>query len=132
MASPYRTQTDLINETLKNLGVLSAGNAADPEDFAYVKEKVDPVIRQLAGLDICYIGDPDNIPGELFDALANVMAGACCTKFGSTPDDRRALVANGLGGGDSGVPVGAGSGAQILRQLNRGRPTYETLKTLSF
>jgi hypothetical protein len=132
MPGAYRTQTDLILETLKNLGVLTAGNAADPEDNAYVLEKVDPTIRLLAGLDICYIGDPNQIPGELFSPLADVMAGECSSKFGSTPDDRRALIAKGLGGADSGVPLGAGSGAQALRQINRGRPTYETQRTQSF
>jgi hypothetical protein len=29
--SPYRTQADLINEVLANLGVLSAGQPTDPE-----------------------------------------------------------------------------------------------------
>lgn len=127
MAGAYRTQNDLINEALKNLGVLSAGNAADPQDFGYVQEKVDPVIRMLAGLDICYIGDPDNIPGELFSALADVLADQCSSKFGSTPDDRDALNRKGLG-----TPPGTGAGAMILRQINRGRPTYETARTVSF
>jgi hypothetical protein len=127
MPSPYRTQNDLVTETLKNLGVLAAGNAADPEDFNYVNEKVDPVIRMIAGLDICYIGNPDQIPGELFAALADVMAGECCSKFGSTPEDRAALTAKGLG-----VPPGTGAGAVILRQQSRGRPTYETARFLNF
>jgi len=131
MVSAYRTQNDLITQTLKNLGVMSAGNAADPEDFAYVKENVDPTIRMLASLDICYIGDVETIPGELFSALANVLAGECADKFGSTTEDRISLKNNGLGGAGN-VPVGAGSGAQILRQINRGRPTYETLRTMSF
>lgn len=127
MAGAYRTQNDLINETLKNLGVLSAGNAADPQDFAYVQEKVDPVIRMLASLDVCYIGDPDNIPGELFSALADVLADQCSSKFGSTPDDRAALNQKGLG-----TPPGTGAGAMILRQINRGRPTYEVARMMQF
>lgn len=127
MPGAYRTQTDLVNETLKNLGVMAAGNSADPEDFNYVLEKVDPVIRMLAGIDVCYIGDTNNIPGELFSALADVMADQCSSKFGSTPEDRAALNAKGLG-----TPPGTGSGAMILRQINRGRPTYETLRTVSF
>ena len=127
MAGAYKTQTDLVNETLKNLDVLAAGQAGDPLDVAYVTEKIDPVIRMLAALDICYIGDPDNIPGELFSALADVMADQCSSKFGSTPEDRAALSAKGLG-----TPPGTGAGAMILRQINRGRPTYETLRTYSF
>ena len=132
MPGAYKSQNDLISETLKNLGVLAAGNAADPEDFTYVQEKVDPTIRALASLDICYIGDPDQIPGELFNALADVLAGECASKFGSTPEDRIALTAKGLGGPPSQVEYGAGSGAKALRQINRGRPTYETAKVLTF
>src|ERR1051326_1602491 len=127
MPGAYKTQTDLVLQTLKNLGVLASGNAADPEDDAFVRENIDPTIRTLASLDICYIGDPDNIPGELFLPLADVMADQCSSKFGSTPDDRAALSAKGLG-----IPPGTGAGAMILRQINRGRPTYETLRTVSF
>lgn len=127
MAGAYRTQNDLVNMALKNLGVLAAGNAADPEDFNYVNENVDPLIRTLASLDICYIGDPDNIPGELFLPLADVLADVCSSKFGSTPEDRAALNAKGLG-----TPPGSGAGAMQLRQVNRGRPTYETARFLSF
>lgn len=127
MAGAYRTQTDLINQALKNLGVLAAGNAADPEDFSTVQENVDPLIRTLASLDICYIGDPNNIPGELFLPLADVLADQCSSKFGSTPEDRAALNLKGLG-----TPPGTGAGAMTLRQINRGRPTYEVLRTQSF
>ena len=45
---PYRTQDDLIREALKNLGVLAAGQSPDPEDYTYVQEKVDSVLRTLA------------------------------------------------------------------------------------
>jgi hypothetical protein len=31
-----------------------------------------------------------------------------------------------------GTPPGTGAGAMMLRQMNRGRPTYETLRTTSF
>jgi hypothetical protein len=127
MAGAYRTQTDLILQALKNLGVLSAGNAADPEDEEFVRENVDPMIRTLASLDICYIGDPDNISGELFLPLAAVLADMCASKFGSTAEDQAALNAKGLG-----TPPGTGAGALMLRQINRGRPTYETLRTQSF
>lgn len=127
MTGAYRTQNDLVTQALKNLGVLSAGNAADPEDFNYVQENVDPMIRTLASLDICYIGDPDTIPGELFLPLADVLADLCSSKFGSTPDDRGSLNQKGMG-----MPPGTGAGAMILRQINRGRPTYEPLRTQSF
>ena len=80
--SPYRSSADLVLEALKNLGVLSAGQAVDVEDFAYVNEKLDPIFRQLAGLEICYVPDPDNIPGAWFASLADIVAGECASKFG--------------------------------------------------
>lgn len=129
--SPFRTSNDLVMEVLSNLGVRAAGQAVDPEDFNYVDEKLDSIFRKLAALEICYVPDPDNIPGEWFSDLADIVAGECATKFGSNSDHYAMLIARGLGGvGD--VPVGAGAAAQSLKIMTRGRPTYEPLKTVSF
>lgn len=129
--SPYRTSQDLITEVLANLGVLAAGQAIDPEDFSYVNEKLDSIFRKLAALEICYVPDPNNIPGAWFSDLADIVAGSCCTKFGVTNDDYVKLVNNGLGGAGN-VPIGAGTAAQSLKIMLRGRPTYEVLRTESF
>lgn len=129
--SPYRTSRDLVNEALANLGVLAAGQPVDPEDYAYVNEKLDSILRKLAALEIVYVPDADNIPGAFFSDLADIVAGECATKFGSTPDDYVKLVNRGLGGA-GGVPVGAGTAAQSLKIMNRGRPTGEVLRTESF
>lgn len=131
MTGPTRTNSDLVTEVLANLGVLSAGQPIDPEDFSYVDEKLDSIFRMLAALEICYVPDPDNIPGEWFSPLADIVAGQCCTKFGVTNDDYVKLVNLGLGGA-GGVKIGAGTAAQALKIINRGRPTYEVLKTESF
>jgi hypothetical protein len=128
MPGAYRTFTDLVNEALANLGVLVAGQVADLEDFNYVNEKLDSIFRKLAALEICYIPDPNNIPGEWFSDLADIVAGECCTKFGVTNDDYTKLVNKGLGG-VQGVDVGFGAAAKSLRQINRGRPTREILQT---
>jgi hypothetical protein len=124
----FRTLDDLINETLANLGVLVAGQAADPEDYNFVAEKADAVFRKLNALEICWVPDPDNIPGEWFSDLADVLAGETCTKFGATNDDYVKLINKGLGG-VQGVDVGQGAAAKSLRQMNRGRPTREILQT---
>ena len=127
MAGAYRTQTDLVLETLANLGVLAAGQAPDVEDVQYVTEKLDAIFRMLAGLDICYIADPNNIPGALFSPLADIVAGDCATKFGSSPDDLAKLTQKGLG-----VPPGSGAAAMALKQITRGRPTFEPLRVCYF
>lgn len=126
MAGQYRTSTDLVNEALANLGVLEAGQAADPEDFTFVNEKLDAIFRKLNALNICWVPDPSNIPGAWFSDLADIVAGECATKFGATPDDYVKLINKGLGGAQ-GVDVGFGAAAKSLREINRGRPTYEVL-----
>lgn len=131
MAGQYRTSIDLINEALANLGVLSAGQPTDPEDFNYVKTKLDPTFRKLAALEIVYVPDPENIPGPFFSDLADILAGECATKFGSTLDDQVTLINRGLGGA-AGVEIGAGTAAKSLKQITRGRPTYETQRTEYF
>lgn len=116
----FRTQTDLINEALANLGVLAAGQAPDVEDVQYVAVKLDSIYRMLAGLDIAYIADPQNIPGAIFAPLADIVASECAMKFGSSPDDFAKLTQKGLG-----VPPGSGAGAMAIKAITRGRPTYE-------
>lgn len=126
---PYRTQQDLINEVLKKLGVAAAGQAIDPEDYSYVLENLDGIMRMIAALDIAYVPDTSNIPSVWFDPLAAIVAGECATKFGVTSDDFAKLKLAGLGlPPPGGQGVGSGAAANALRQINRGRPTYEPLK----
>lgn len=124
MAGQYRTSMDLVTEALANLGVLAAGQPTDPEDFDYVNEKLDAIMRKLAGLEVVYVPDVNNIPGAWFSDLAAIVAGECCTKFGSTPDDQMMLINQGLGGAGQ-VEVGYGAAARSLKQMQRGRPTGE-------
>jgi hypothetical protein len=127
MPGAYRTSTDLINEALANLGVLVAGQPANVEDFSFVQEKLDSVFRKLNALEVCWVPDPNNVPGEWFSDLADIVAGECCTKFGVTGDDYIKLIQKGLGG-VQGVDVGFGAAAKSLRQINRGRYTREILQ----
>jgi hypothetical protein len=131
MPGAYRTSTDLITEALANLGVLAAGQPTDVEDFNYVQEKLDSIFRKIAGLEIVYVADPNNIPGAWFSDLADIVAGECATKFGATPDDYVKLVNQGLGGA-AGVEVGAGAAAKSLKVITRGRPTYEVQRISTF
>lgn len=131
MPGHYRVLNDLIYETLANLGVLVAGQTPDIEDFNFVNEKSDSIFRKLAALEVCNVPDPQNIPGEWFSDLADIFAGEVCTKFGVTADDYMKLINKGLGG-VQGVDVGFGAAAKSLRQINRGRPTGETLVSLYY
>jgi hypothetical protein len=132
----FRTSNDLVTEALANLGVLTSGQPIDPEDFAYVNEKLGAIFRKLAALELVVLPDPDTvipqgvtpfIPGEFFSDLADIVAGECATKFGSTPDMINALVLRGLGG-VQGLDVGFGAAAKSIRAMRRGRPTGEILR----
>jgi hypothetical protein len=129
--SPYRSSADLITEALANMGVLAAGESIDPEDFAYVNEKLDPIFRKLAGLEVVYVSDPDNIPGAWFSDLADIVAGECASKFGIAGEVYMTLVNKGLGGAGQ-VEIGAGTAAKSLKIMLRGRPTYEPMRFNNF
>jgi hypothetical protein len=124
MAGQYRTSLDLVTEALANLGVLSAGQPTDPEDFNYVNEKLDAIMRELAGLEIVFVSDVNNIPGVWFSSLADIVAGECTSKFGLTGDDATMLKQLGLG-----VPPGSGAAAQKLKLMSRLKPTGEVLQS---
>ena len=123
VSQPFRTSSDLVLETLANLGVLAAGQTVAPEDFAYIETRLDSIFRKLGALEIVYVADPNNIPGEFFLDLASIVAGECAQKFGAGPE----FVQLGLG-----VPPGAGAAAQSLKIMTRGRPTGEALRVECF
>lgn len=129
--SPYRSSADLVLEALSNLGVLSAGNPVDVEDFNWVNEKLDPIFRMIAGLEIAYVPDPSNIPGAWFAPLADIVAGECASKFGLVGQEFVDKVNKGLGGAGN-VEIGAGTAAKSLKIMNRGRPTYEVQRIQNF
>ena len=138
MAGQYRTCNDLVLEALGNLGVLIAGQTPDIEDFNYVMIKLDAIFRKLNGLDICNVASnttatPNalDIPGMWFSDLADIVAGECCTKFNASAEEYVKLINKGLGG-VQGVDVGSGAAAKSLRQINRNRPTGETLQSYYF
>jgi hypothetical protein len=127
MSGAFRTQTDLVYAVLSNLGALAIGQAPNVEDVANVTNSIDPILRELAGLDICYIADSNAIPGALISPLADIVAGEIANAWGKTGDDFAQLVQRGLG-----APPGSGSGAMALKVITRGRPTYESLRAFYF
>lgn len=129
--SPYRTSSDLVTEALANLGVLAAGQPVDVEDFNWVNEKLDSIFRKLGGLEICYVPDPDNIPGAWFSDLADIVAGECASKFGLAGQEFMDKVNKGLGGAGN-VEIGAGTAAKSLKIMSRGRPTFEPQRIMNF
>jgi len=80
-----RTRRDLVTEALDNLGLIAAGQVALAEDFEAVDNKVDGLIAYLetsndvGGLTIDNI---DEIPDELFEPIAVLLADVSALKFG--------------------------------------------------
>jgi hypothetical protein len=119
----YRTSADLVTAALGELGVLAPGQSIDVEDSSLITNNLDSIFRQLAALEICYIPDPNNIPGEWFFALAKIVAGQCGQLFGVNVEDYQKLTTEGLGN-----PPGTGAAAKALKEMRRGKPTYEPLR----
>lgn len=133
IAGRFRSQADLITETLANLGVLAVGQPQDPDDTSYVAAKYDSILRELAALEVAYVADPNNVPGEWFAPLADILAGECATKFGLSADDVQKLKLAGLGlPPPDGQGPGSGAAARALKMITRGRPTYERLRVEYF
>lgn len=131
MASAYRSSSDLVLEVLKRTNVLALGQAVDPEDFSLVNDGLESVFRKLAGLEIVYVGDRDNIPAEWFTDLADIVAGESASNLGIGGRDLIDLINKGLGGPPE-TEIGAGGAAKSLKIICRGKPTYETFRMTTF
>lgn len=118
--SQYRTRSDLVTEALESLGVLAAGQTPELEDTARIDEKIDSILADLAGREIVYVADPDNIPQEWFNALADIVAYECRTKFGVTADFEATLERANT------------NAIEKLKVILRGRPTYEPQRSHYF
>lgn len=116
----YRTEADLLQEVLENLGVLASGQTAETEDLARVSEKLPSIIATLSATEVVYVPDLNAIPDEWFIPLSNCVAYYCKAKFGIT--------------GDAAQEVDNDYQIALLhfRVMNRGRPTYEALKSDPF
>lgn len=122
-SQPFRSSSDLVLKALSNLGVLSTGQSVSPEDFERISSQLDSIFRKLGALEIVYVANPDEIPGEFFMDLASIVAGECSADFGVGPE----FIAAGLGS-----PPGAGMAAVSLKIMTRGRPTGEPLRIECF
>ena len=130
--NPYRTSADLVLGVLAKLGILSPGQRVNPEDFELVNNNLDSLFRKLGALELVYVADPSNIPGEWFSDLVLIIAGETADDFVATGAELAAFIDRGLGGSVNGSPVLGGSAAKSLKIMLRLRPTGQPLPTLSF
>ena len=113
--STTKTRRDLVLRALDVLGVSAVGQAPAAEDFAAVDAQVDPVLGVLAGLEVVYVADPDEIPAEFLNPIADVLAYALCTDF-AVGDTEKAE-----------MRVKDAQAKADLRFMNRGRPTGQRM-----
>jgi len=116
----FRTEADLLQEVLENLGVLATGQTAETEDLARVSEKLPSIISLLGASEIVYIPDLANIPDQYFIPLANCVAFHCKSKFGLTGEAAQEV--------DQNYQLALAQ----FRVMNRGRPTGEILRSTPF
>lgn len=107
-----KTRTQLVHEALKNLQAVGAGQTPDDEDYDEVNDKVDSLIAQLAADEVCDVDNDEEIPAEWFDALAELLANACSTKFGQQYSHEKRM-----------------SFEKMLRRTNSASPSYEVVET---
>jgi hypothetical protein len=81
-----KTRTELVNQALYNLGVLTIGQSAGAEEFNLVDGLVDPMIEDLIARDIVFIEDVDAIEEKYFLHLAHLLAGHAASLFGMQND----------------------------------------------
>lgn len=112
-----RTQTELVEQVISNLGVLAAGQTPQLEDIARVKSVVPPAIEFLRATETYYLGSADSIDDAVFLPISHVVAWECRNDFGVSGDQLQTLA-------DS-----KEAAIKALKIISRQRPTHETLKT---
>jgi|SRR6185312_3589123 len=116
----FYTQADLVTKILDKLGVVPTGNTPQLEDVNRIENLLPAIVESVAGREILYLPDLNNIEGKYFLPFASIAAWECTEEFGTTGDDLAKLEKDN------------GNAILQLRIMTRGRPTYETLRTQNF
>ena len=107
-----KTRAQLVAEAAECLQIVGAGQSLDDEDADLIDGKVDTLIEQLSVDEVVEIDNVEEIPSEYFDALGQLLANSCATKFGLPYDPGKKATFE----------------AQLVR-LTASRPTRERLET---
>lgn len=80
------TRAMLRNKAYEILVGGDAGGAPSDEDASAIDDNIDRVVARLASKSIVYIQDTDDIEDQYFLDLANLVANASASEFGSVQD----------------------------------------------
>lgn len=112
-----RTQAELIDRVLGDLGALEANQVANEEDVLRVKNILPSVGPYLASKEIAYVPDFNNVPQDAFIPLAWIIGYLCHTDFGIQGEELQTVLTD------------HSNGVTDLYKIYRGRPTYGHVKS---
>lgn len=84
-----KTRAELRNKAYDIIVGGDAGQTPSAEDAAAIDGFIDPVIARLAAKNSVYIQDADAVEDELFLDLAELVANAAASEFGSGQDPNK-------------------------------------------
>lgn len=88
-----KTRIDLITRTLQVLGVLAAGQSMAAEDQQLVNDNLESVLEELAGDEIVYVPNMEEIEEAIFPSLAICVADRMAMDFGTAIDVNKVGIA---------------------------------------
>jgi hypothetical protein len=108
------TSADLVNRAAAILGKYVAGEALGTIEYETIDRCIDDVLSEIG--KIVVVGDRDEIPNELFETIARLVAIYAAADFSNTPLDLDAIFQHEM----------------RLRYLVAQSPTYEPLRVNYF
>lgn len=110
------TRAELVERTAKRLGILAAGQSLANEDRVSIDDEVDAVCADLASREVYDVTDDEDIPGDAFVWLADVLAVVCAPDFGMS---EQGLASKG---------ISRAQAEMMLRTIKSSRPTYAPVR----
>lgn len=82
-----RTRVELVNQALEELKLKPAGQDADAEDYDTVNDRVPAMFAELLRESVVAVLNYESqIPEEIFEILALLLAARCTGTFGGVRD----------------------------------------------
>ena len=112
-----RTRAELINKALDVLGVTAIGQTVDADTAKIIDDDLDSALKTFAARELVYIADPNSIPDEVFQHIGILLADYNKNNFGLQQDELDKL------------NMAVLQAESQIREIVRGRPTYERART---
>ena len=91
-----KTRRDLVEQSLKHLGVVTGNETPSAEDYSLMDGFVEPTIADLNAREVAYDLSPDAIQDEHYLHLAMILAEKAIPDFGVQGDDANRLMMNAM------------------------------------